>query len=149
MDKFNWDFIGQQFTLPLNMMPEQLSPAVLAYIGDAVYELYIRSQVLNDGKVKVNDLHRSVTSCVRAASQAKVMHGIEEMLTEAELGVARRGRNAKTGHVPKNADMVDYRHATGFETLVGYLFLRGEYPRLAEILRRGQVLLAANEQSEQ
>lgn len=145
MEKYYWDFISRQFALPLQQTPEQLSPPVLAYIGDAVYELYIRSLVLSEGKVKVYDLHHSVTGYVRAASQAKIMHGITEMLTEAEMTVARRGRNAKTGHVPKNADMADYRYATGFETLVGYLFIRGEYVRLTEILERGQALLAESE----
>lgn len=114
--------------------PEQLPALALAYIGDAVYELYVRTKLVNDGVLKVNELHREATKYVRASSQARVMEVLNEQLTDLEDGVMRRGRNAKSGTSPKNADIIDYRKSTGFEALVGYLYLKGENERLKELL---------------
>lgn len=116
--------------------PEQLPPLVLAYIGDAVYELYVRTGLIEAGLTKVNDLHRRAIKLVRAGFQAQFLQEIEGVLNEEELAIMRRGRNAKSGHVPKNADMIDYRYSTGFESLIGYLYLKGEQERLAELLAK-------------
>ncbi|MFZ7104389.1 MAG: Mini-ribonuclease 3 [Peptococcaceae bacterium] len=114
--------------------PAQLPSLTLAYIGDAVYELYIREFFLNKGEVKARQLHKQVIKRVNAGSQAKFYEKIENMLTELELSVAKRGRNAKSGQIPKNALVTDYRKSTGFEALIGYLFLKKDDQRIQELL---------------
>ncbi len=114
--------------------PREYSPVALAYIGDSVYDVFVRTRVMEGGDRHVRDLHRDAVKAVSAAAQARSVHNIEEMLTDEEKGVLMRGRNAKSGTPPKNADVVDYRWATGFETLVGYLYLDGRIERLEEIL---------------
>ena len=113
------------------------SPLVLAYIGDAVYEILIRTKVVNGGNAQVNKLHRRSAELVKAASQAKIIMALEEELTEEEHSVYKRGRNAKSASMAKNASMKDYRMATGFEALVGYLYLSEQYERLVELTSRG------------
>lgn len=115
--------------------PEQLPAHVLAYIGDSIYELFIRTHLVNQGYTKVNQLHKEAVKYVNAATQAQILHSLEESLAEEEAIIVRRGRNAKSGHVPKNADMIDYRYATAFESLAGFLYLRGEEKRLKEIFQ--------------
>jgi len=115
------------------MQANQLHPLVLAYVGDAVYELFIRLVALRH-ETKVRHLHKMVTGLVKASTQAGILKNIEDQLTEEEQTAAKRGRNAKTGHTPKNATVLDYRLATGFEALLGYLFFTGDDDRLAEIL---------------
>lgn len=111
------------------------SPLVLAYIGDSVYEVYVRGRVLQTHPdMPAYKLHKVSVKYVKASSQAKSIHTIEEMLTEEELAVYKRGRNAKSPTVPKNADITDYRCATGFEALVGYLYLSGMNERADEIM---------------
>ncbi|MEW5954208.1 MAG: ribonuclease III domain-containing protein [Bacillota bacterium] len=112
------------------------SPLVLAYIGDAVYELAVRRYLVGKGLVKVNDLHREAVRYVRADTQAMLLRVMEHKLTDDESRIARRGRNAKSGHAPRGAGVVNYRQSTGFESLVGYLYLRGEEERLREILEQ-------------
>ena len=109
-----------------------LNPLQLALIGDAVYELYIRNYIL------ANNISLSAHKIgyVKAKSQSAIMHSIEEELTEEESYIFKRGRNAKSATVPKNADVRDYRMATGFEALVGYLHLIGDYERLNYILSK-------------
>ena len=112
------------------------SPLVLAYIGDSVYEVYVRERVLEENPtMPAYKLHKLAVKYVKAAAQAKSMHSIEESLTEEELSVYKRGRNAKSPTVPKNADVTDYRCATGFEALIGYLQLSGNCDRLNEIMK--------------
>lgn len=111
----------------------QMHPLVLAYVGDAVYELFIRLVALGQ-ETKVRHLHKMVTGLVKCSTQAAILKNIEDQLTEAEQTAAKRGRNAKTGHTPKRASVVDYRLATGFEALLGYLFFTGQDDRLIEIL---------------
>jgi ribonuclease-3 family protein len=108
--------------------------AVLAYIGDAIYELYMRTRVIEEGKTKINDIHKSTVKIVRAGAQEKTIFSIIDMLNDDEREVFRKGRNIKTQSVPKNASVSSYRHATGFEALLGYLYYKGQYQRLAEIL---------------
>lgn len=113
---------------------DELSPLVLAYIGDAVYELAVRGYLVGKGLCQVNTLHREAVHYVRADTQAKLLRSLDDKLTDQEKAVARRGRNAKSGHAPRGAGVVEYRQSTGLECLVGYLFLRGEKERLDELL---------------
>ena len=112
----------------------QLSPLVLAYAGDTVYELYVRTLIISKGNAPVHKLHKLSVSYVKAKAQSDVIHRINERLTVDEQDIVRRGRNAKSGTIPKNADVTEYKYATGFESLLGYLYLKKEYKRLMEIL---------------
>ena len=105
--------------------PNGYSPLVLAYLGDAVYELVIRTRVVNRGNTQVNKMHRMTAGLVKAEAQAKMYMLLEEELTEEEQAVYRRGRNAKSATMAKHATMRDYRMATGFEALMGWLYLNG------------------------
>ena len=109
--------------------PEQLSPLVLAYIGDAVYELFVRQILISRTNCPVHRLHKLATKHVNCAAQATAFHKIENSLTEEELAVFRRGRNTKSS-VPKNADMADYRTATGLEALFGYWYCKNEMNKI-------------------
>lgn len=113
------------------------SPLVLAYIGDAVYELAVRSLVVNHGSMQVNKMHKKSASLVKAETQANLIKVLEEQLTEEEHAVYKRGRNARSATVAKHATMIDYRMATGFEALVGYLYLEGQYGRLFALIHEG------------
>lgn len=113
--------------------------AVLAYIGDAIYELYIRTKVIEEGKTKINEIHKSTVKIVQAGAQEKTIFAIFDILNNEEREVFRKGRNIKTQSVPKNASVSSYRHATGFEALLGYLYYKGQYQRLAEILNLAYV----------
>ena len=113
------------------------SPLVLAYVGDAVYEIMIRTKVVNGGNVQVNKLHKMSASLVKAETQAKIILALQDELTEEEISIYKRGRNAKSFSMAKNASMKDYRMATGFEALVGYLYLTERLDRLAELVSHG------------
>ena len=115
------------------------SPLVLAYIGDAVYELMIRSKVINHGSMQGNKMHKHSAALVKASAQAQLIKALQEELTEEELAAYKRGRNAKSATMAKHATMIDYRMATGLEALVGWLFLTEQYARLAELVSRGLV----------
>ncbi len=106
----------------------------LAYIGDSIYEIYVRSFLISKTDQKVNALHKQATKFVCAAAQAEFYHKIAGILTEEEQAVFHRGRNAKS-HPPKNASVSDYRIATGIETLIGYLYLKDNMPRISELMR--------------
>ncbi|MBX7368644.1 Mini-ribonuclease 3 [Clostridium chauvoei] len=113
----------------------QLNPLQLALIGDGVYEIYIRNYILTENTdLSAHKMHVKAIGYVKAKSQSTIMHNIEDMLTEEELYIYKRGRNAKSATVPKNADVRDYRNATGFEALVGYLYLIGDKERLKKVL---------------
>jgi ribonuclease-3 family protein len=122
---------------------QSYSPLVLAYIGDAVYEVMIRTKVINRGSMQVNKMHKHSASLVKAGTQAALFKVIEEELTEEEHAVYKRGRNAKSGTMAKNATMIDYRMATGLEALVGWLFLKEEFDRLTELVSLGLKRLGA------
>lgn len=117
--------------------PNGYSPLVLAYLGDAVYELVIRTRVVNRGNTQVNKMHRMTAGLVKAEAQAKMYMLLEEELTEEEQAVYRRGRNAKSATMAKHATMRDYRMATGFEALMGWLYLNGRLERLTELVGLG------------
>ncbi|HYE08952.1 MAG TPA: ribonuclease III domain-containing protein [Patescibacteria group bacterium] len=109
------------------------NPLVLAYIGDSVYDTFIRTMLVSGGSIQVNKLHKRAIKFVQAKAQAEITEELHDILTEEEQDIVRRGRNTKSGSVPKNADINDYRYATGFEALVGYLYLIGNTKRLIEI----------------
>lgn len=111
-----------------------LSPLTLAFLGDSVYEMFIRTKILSGGSRPANELHKIAVGYVKAKAQANAAHKIFDMLTEEELTIYKRGRNTNIHTVPKNADMADYRHATALETLIGYLYLKGENERLLQLL---------------
>lgn len=113
------------------------SPLVLAYIGDAFYELIIRTKIISNGNAPVHKLHVQSSQLVKAKTQAQIMQSIEQLLTEEEQNVFKRGRNAKSSTIPKNASIVDYRNATGFESLIGYLYLKEDYKRIIELIKQG------------
>lgn len=116
--------------------PAGISPALLAYVGDAVFEVYVRSVLVVQMGGHMDTLHKLTVESVKAEAQAKMFRYLEEFLTEDERDIVRRGRNSKCGHVPKNAAVVDYRYSTGFESLIGYLYLDGQKERLNEILKK-------------
>ena len=113
------------------------SPLTLAYIGDGVYELVIRTILVKKGNCPVNRLHKKASSLVKAGAQSAIMEVIEEKLTPEELSVYRRGRNAHSPTMAKHATMADYRRATGFEALMGYLYLTGRTERILELAKKG------------
>ena len=122
------DFRVKEFT---EKEARLLNPLQLALIGDGVYELFVRNSILsNNLELSAHKIHVKAIGYVKAKSQSTIMHEIEEFLTEDESYIYKRGRNAKSATVPKNADVRDYRMATGFEALVGYLYLTGNNERL-------------------
>lgn len=115
----------------------RLNPLQLALVGDAVYEVFIRGYILsNNTELSAHKIHKKAIGYVKAKSQSDIMHNIERELTEEELYIFKRGRNAKSATVPKNADVRDYRMATGFEALVGYLYLINDEKRLEFIFNK-------------
>ncbi len=115
------------------------SPLALAYIGDAVYELIIRTKVMNHGSTQVNNMHKKSARLVNAKAQADIIRSLVEgeELTPEEIAVYKRGRNAKSATTAKHATVADYRTATGFEALCGYLYLSGKLERLIWVVSRG------------
>ena len=128
---------------------KQLNSLALAYMGDAVFEQYVRLRLLQSGKVKPNQLHREATRYVSARAQAGVIHAFIEkgLLTEEETAVYKRGRNAKSGTVPKNTDVQTYRYSTAFEALLGYLYLGGNDDRLKELVNAAFEIIEGGEQT--
>lgn len=116
----------------INMM----SPLTWAYVGDAVYELFIRNYLVNTTNLKPHKLHIESIKYVKAKSQANILEKLDNFLTEEEKEIVRRGRNTKNHHLPKNADVNDYMYSTAFEALIGYLYLNKEEKRLNEIFEK-------------
>lgn len=118
--------------------PAQLSPLVLAYIGDSIFDLVIKTYLLDTkGNMQVNKLNRFASNIVKAQSQSEMIRIIEPLLSPAEEAVYKRGRNAKSYTSAKSASISDYRRATGFEALMGYLYLEGEYERMIQLIKAG------------
>lgn len=124
------------FFTQTQLNPKEYSPLALAYIGDSIYDLFIRTMILSKGNRHVTQMHRDSVHFVKAHSQAVSAYEIESILTEDEMRVLKWGRNAKSNTTPKNADITDYRMATGFETLIGYLYLNGENERLSHLMHK-------------
>jgi len=129
----HWNLL---FSLEKINQPNMLPPLVLAYIGDAVYELSVRAHLIARGITRTDKMHAGAVRYVCAETQSEALKSIEGMLTEEEASVARRGRNAKSSHTPRGASVISYRRSTGLECLVGYLFLKNNPGRLAEIMDR-------------
>lgn len=110
-----------------------LSPLTLAFVGDGVYDLLIREQLVCRANCQVGKLHKMKVEKVCCKAQAEIMEKITSELTEEELTIYKRGRNAHTNHTPKNASNADYHSATGFEALIGYIYLKGDIKRLREL----------------
>ncbi len=114
------------------------SPLTLAYIGDGIYEIIIRTLVVSgEGNEQVNKLHKKSSNLVKAETQANIIKAVMEDLSEEELRIYKRGRNAKSFTSAKNASITDYRMATGFEALMGYLYMQGNLSRMHEIVKEG------------
>lgn len=113
------------------------SPLALAYIGDSIYDLIIKTVVINEGNAQVQKLHKKTSSFVQASTQSLMMRTMQEHLTEEEHGVYKRGRNAKSVSPAKNQSITDYRRATGFEALMGYLYLKKDWKRMLELVKIG------------
>ena len=119
--------------LPANKV-RNMNPVVLAFVGDAVYTLYVREKVVSSGDYKTGALNKMAAQTVCASAQARLAEQISTFFTEAENDVFRRARNAKKTSRAKNASVADYNASTGFEAVIGYLYLTGNYARLDELL---------------
>lgn len=130
------EFLKEQFELG-EVDIRTYSPLVLAYIGDGIYELVIRTILVSKGNCQANTLHKKASNYVKAATQSAMILAIQEELTEEEHHIYKRGRNAKAVTVAKNATMHDYRQATGFEALMGYLYLTNQMERMICLVKLG------------
>ena len=117
--------------------PDQYSPLTLAYMGDCAYEIVIRTLLVHKGNAPVDKLNRKASRLAKAETQSQIITAIQEQLTEEELTMYKRGRNAKSYSSAKNASINDYRRATGFEALIGWLYLKGDFERMTQIIRMG------------
>ncbi len=115
--------------------PKLLSPLVLAFLGDAVYEMCARQKIVNEGNCPVNSMHHKTVGLVCAKAQSAAFEKLSSHLTEEEMAIYKRGRNAHSASTPKNTDPADYRRATGVEALFGYLYLQGNAARIQELFR--------------
>lgn len=129
--------IGKDFKNGKFSDVRQVPALVLAYLGDAVYELIIRTRLVEDGMSHVNDLNKKASVYAKAPTQAKLFHLLEDILTDEETAAYKRGRNAKSGSVAKSGTVTDYRTATGFEAMLGMLYLEGKTDRIMELVSCG------------
>ncbi len=125
----------ESWPIKINKGWQEVNILSLAYLGDAVYELWVRKHLLEHGIAKVEEMHKNAINYVRAQNQAGILRYLLEELDDTEKDVVRRGRNAK-GHHPRNVDVITYRHATAFEALVGYWYLTDKKQRMNEVLNR-------------
>ena len=138
MEKDIKDYFKETFQIsPVD--PKGYSPLALAYIGDGVYELMIRTILVSERDMQVQKYHKKASNLVKAQTQANMIHAILEELTEEEMTVYKRGRNAKSYTMAKNATVSDYRAATGFEALIGYLYLKEDLVRVIELVKMALV----------
>lgn len=134
MEKGLNEYILRQFGME-QVDVRRYSPLALAYIGDGIYDLIIRSMVVGKGNTQANQLHRQTSRLVKAQTQSEMIEILLPELTEEEEAVYKRGRNAKSPTMAKNATMADYRRATGFEALMGYLYLENQMERMMELIK--------------
>ena len=123
---------------------DQYSPLTLAYMGDCAYEIVIRTLLVHQGNAPVDKLNRKASRLAKAETQSQLIDAIQEQLSEEELAMYKRGRNAKSYSSAKNASINDYRRATGFEALIGWLYLKGELERMTQIIRMGFEAIGAD-----
>ncbi len=130
------DFINMQMDISaINV--NTLSPLALAFIGDGVYDLVIRTMVVEQGNTPVNNMHKKTSNLVKASAQARLYKDIKDELTANETTIFKRGRNAKSKTYAKNASKSNYRIATGFEALIGYLYLTNDFSRILKLIKIG------------
>ena len=134
---FEFDSYMQEVFQMTEVDVHSYSPLTLAYIGDSIYDLIIKSLVINQGNRQVNKLHKETSMYVQASTQSLMMRAMQEELTEEEHAVYKRGRNAKSVSPAKNQSITDYRRATGFEALLGYLYLKKEWKRMLDLVKIG------------
>ena len=134
---FEFDSYMQEVFQMKEVDVHSYSPLTLAYIGDSIYDLIIKSLVINQGNRQVNKLHKETSMYVQASTQSLMMPAMQEELTEEEHAVYKRGRNAKSVSPAKNQSITDYRRATGFEALLGYLYLKKEWKRMLDLVKIG------------
>ena len=135
--------IKNTFNMP-DINPDQYSPLTLAYMGDCAYEIVIRTLLVHKGNTHVDRLNKRASNLAKAATQSQIIGAIMERLTEEEVTIYKRGRNAKSYTSAKNASINDYRRATGFEALIGWLYLKGDFERMTEIIRMGFEAIGAD-----
>lgn len=135
--EFEFDSYMQEIFQMKEVDVNSYSPLTLAYIGDSIYDLIIKSLVVNQGNRQVNKLHKETSMYVQASTQSLMMRTMQEQLTEEEHAVYKRGRNAKSVSPAKNQSITDYRRATGFEALLGYLYLKKEWKRMLDLVKIG------------
>ena len=138
-ESVEWQFdscLAQMFGLK-EVDVNQYSPLALAYIGDSIFDLIIKTLIINEGNQQVHKLHKRASHFVQASAQSRMMRVLQEKLTEEEHAVYKRGRNAKSVSPAKNQSVTDYRRATGFEALIGYLYLKKEWKRILELVKTG------------
>ena len=135
----NWEFDSyMQETFRLKEVDiREYSPLTLAYIGDSIYDLIMKTLVVNQGNKPVQKLHKEPSTYVQAKAQSKMMRVLQEELTEEEHSIYKRGRNSKSVSPAKNQSVTDYRRATGFEAVMGYLYLKKDYARMMELVKMG------------
>lgn len=138
------DFIKRNPEQPVNQLP----PLVLAFVGDSVFDLFIRSRLAMKKNESAHKLHVKATSYVKAAAQSKISGVLHDIFTDEEKAIFRRGRNAKSATIPKNADVQDYHRATAFEAVLGYLYLLGRYERLMELLNMAADVIELEEKED-
>ena len=134
---FEFDSYMQEIFKMEEVDVNSYSPLTLAYIGDSIYALIIKSIIVNKGNKQVNKLHKDTADLVQASTQSKMMRTMQEYLTEEEHTVYKRGRNSKSVTPAKNQSVTDYRRATGFEALLGYLYLKKDWKRLLDLVKIG------------
>ncbi|HIT12830.1 MAG TPA: ribonuclease III [Candidatus Scatomonas merdigallinarum] len=130
------EYLKQLFDLP-EVKVKQYSPLTLAYIGDAAYELVVRTVLVSRANTQVNKLHHAASNLVKAETQSRMIDVLEPHFTPEEEHIYKRGRNAKSYTSAKNASITDYRRATGFEAVMGYLYLKGEFTRMLDLIKLG------------
>ena len=130
------EYLKQLFDLP-EVKVKQYSPLTLAYIGDAAYELVVRTVLVSRANTQVNKLHNAASNLVKAETQSRMIDVLEPHFTPEEEHIYKRGRNAKSYTSAKNASITDYRRATGFEAVMGYLYLKGEFTRMLDLIKLG------------
>lgn len=139
--------IGRLFPYVPVKPADQLHPIVLAYIGDAVYELNIRHYLLSKSNHRPDHLHKTATRYVSAHAQSAALEHLMPLLSEKEADIVKKGRNAKSGSAPKRADILTYRHSTAFECLLGYLYCAGQFERLRELMQSAVAAIESEKSS--
>ena len=127
------NYLKQKFDLE-TLDPDRLSPLMLAYVGDAIYEAVVRTILMKTGGMSTKNVNKKAISLVSAKAQSAMIEVLEPELTEKEATVLKRGRNAHSATMAKNASVADYRRATGFEALMGYLYLKGDFKRMVDLI---------------